>query len=439
MESRLDSVRGRVLEGLDVARRAGADGARIVFQHHEASNCDFEAGRLKTASASEALGVSIDVLVNGRTGATAGNRLDDLGRLITDAVALARAAGRRAYFTAWPAPQALASVPLHSARTAALTRDELLAPCQEFVAALRAVDTELRIDAGAGRHESEWLLATTGGVCYAKSRSGWHLGGHVQRTRGTDILSAGDGRGWGEVNAWFDIRPVIERVIEDLRHAERTVEPPMGKVLVFLPPETLQAFLWPLSLGINGRTVAKGESPLAGRLGQRVLAPCFTIIDDPHVPYGGGSEIDTDGIPTRRHVLADRGVLQRFLYDLDSAGLAKAEPTGNNGCSPYHVMVQPGQRSSRDLLRSIRDGLVVKALIGFGQSNILNGDFSANVGLGFRVRDGEVVGRVKDTMIAGNLYELLNLDDCELSSDTNFNGAIPYAVVPGVTVKSRTS
>ena len=197
--------------------------------------------------------------------------------------------------------------------------------------------------------------------------------------------------------------------------------------------------------GFNGRNVAKGESPLAGKLEQRIISPAFTIVDDPHQPYcQNAAEIDHDGIPTRKQTLVRDGVLQRFLYDLDSAGLAGAEPTGNNGCSPYHAVVSPGPRTSAELLASLEDGLyLTENLIGFGQSNILNGDFSCNVGVGYRVRNGEIVGRVKDTMLSGNLCDIMN-GKVELSSDTHYDngdpryhGVYPHAVVEGVTVSAK--
>ena len=69
----------------------------------------------------------------------------------------------------------------------------------------------------------------------------------------------------------------------------------------------------------------------------------------------------------------------------------------------------PGGSTLRDhLFDGIKEGLVVEQLLGAGQGNELGGDFKANVALGYRIENGEIVGRVKDTMIAGNVYEALN-------------------------------
>ena len=126
-------------------------------------------------------------------------------------------------------------------------------------------------------------------------------------------------------------------------------------------------------------------------------------------------------------------MLGRFLYDLDSAGLAGAEPTGNNGCTPHSPVVLPGDRTSRELLAEIDDGLYIQDVIGFGQSNIINGDFSGTLGLGYRIKKGEIVGRVKNTMISGNLYEVLK-HNVLVSCDTEHEGRYPNAVIEGVSV-----
>ena len=93
--------------------------------------------------------------------------------------------------------------------------------------------------------------------------------------------------------------------------------------------------------------------------------------------------------------------------------------------------MQPGARHSSELLAGIDDGIWVRDLIGYGQGNIIHGDFSCNVGLGYRVENGRITGRIKDTMIAGNVYDLLR-SGIALSSDLDYTGCVPNAVIEGV-------
>lgn len=437
MKASLDK---RTLDRLNAAllkaAQLGARSAKITWSRADSVQAKFEAGRLKDTGGGQTMNFTVELLVNGRRGLSSGNDLDAIDTLVARAATLARI-GSAAHFDAWPAPAPFTAVKKHSPALAALSRERLIAACQEIVDLLKAYNANLFIGAGAGRSEWEGLLMTSAGVVHRSAATTWSLGGWVQRTLGTDILITGDGRHWNDLNAYFDPRAIAEKTLAELKRAEREADPPAGRTTVFLPPEVLQLFLWPLTLAINGRVVAKGESPLAGKIGQPVLAPCFTITDDPHRDYcPSAAELDDDGIPTRRQILVEKGVLQRFLYDLDSAGLAKAEPTGNRGCAPYYGVIAPGRRPSAELLKEIRDGLYLTPnLIGFGQSNILNGDFSCNLGLGYRIRNGEIAGRVKNTMIAGNLFEILRRN-VELSSDTNHEGNLPHAVVEGIIASS---
>lgn len=433
--SMTDIMKDHFQQGLDTAKRAGANAAKLTFYHGEGIKCRFEAGRLKDTGAREAVSYSIEVLVGRRRGNTSGNSLERIDDMIERAVTLAKI-GSVAHFETYPVPDRLEKVRTYSERTLTLSREKMIEGCQEMVDLLRAYNPDLFVECSANRSESEQLLVTSGGVCHTARRTRWHLGASVQRTLDTDMLFAGYGRTWLDLNAFYDPSGIAEKIITDLRRAERIFESPKGRVIVYLPPEALARMLLPLFMGTNGRNVAKGDSPLANRLGERVLAPSVTIYDDPHQDYAAGARvIDNNGVPTRKQMIFHRGVLERFLYDLDSAGLAGTQPTGNNGCNPHSPRVLPGGQSSEELLSGIEQGLYICDLIGFGQSNIINGDFSGNVGLGYLIKNGKTVGRVKNTMISGNLYDVLR-QNVLVSSDTEYEGRYPHVVIEGVSVSA---
>jgi len=431
----VDSMKGRLQEGVELAISLGASAAKIGLSHGEGISCRFESGRLKSADGRESFGYSVTVVLNGKRGSTSGNDLDSLEEMVRRAIALAEA-GSVAHFESYPAPGELTRVKTHSERALSLTREQMIEGSQLIVDRLKDYNPDLDIHAGAGRGESESLLVTSGGVCHAKQSTNWSLGGRAQRTEGTDMLFAGHGRGFGDLNEFYDPDYIAERILWELRNGEEIAESPSGKTSVYLPPEALPMFFWPVAMGINGRSVAKGESPLKGRLGEQMLDPGITVRDCPHRDYAGGREIDGDGIPTREHMLFEDGVLKMFLYDLDSAGLAGAEPTGNDGCSPCSPLITPGEVPSEELLASVESGIYIKGLLGFGQSNIINGDFSANVGLGYRIHKGKILGRVKNTMVAGNIYDILK-QEVRLSSDVDPISLMPHAVVQGVSASTK--
>ena len=72
----------------------------------------------------------------------------------------------------------------------------------------------------------------------------------------------------------------------------------------------------------------------------------------------------------------------------------------------------------KDLQADIREGVLVDEMMGLFTSNFLAGDFSGNISLGYLVKNGEIVGRLKDTMITGNLYKLLKDGLIDLTRET---------------------
>jgi PmbA protein len=433
--SKIEKMKERLQQGISSAREQGADGAKINFRHSERIGCEFEAGRLKSTDAGESAMYSIEVLVDGKRSIVGGNMLDDIDEMISRAITLAEV-GSVAHFTAYPVPAEIYEVKTHARKTAELSRETMIEQSQKIVEQLKAYEPDLWIHASANRSEYENVLVTTGGVVASNTGTVWSLSGYVQRTEGSDMLFVGDGRVWRDAGQYYDPEFIAERIIKDLQRAEKLEETPVGKFPVYLSPDMFQRFIGGLMLGVNGRNVAKGDSPLRGKIGEQVLDRSLTVVDNPHRDFSpGAAKFDANGIPTRSINIFEKGVLKNFLYDLDSAGLAGTEPTGNNGCSPHDLEVLPGDTPRESLITSIQDGLYVKDVIGFGQSNIMNGDFSANVGLGYCIKNGEITGRVKNTMIAGNLYELLK-NDVRLSSEQDPLLLFPYAVVEGMSISA---
>ena len=427
----LERMTDVLTEGLVTATRRGASAAKISFSQRERIGCAFESGRLKSAETAQGASYTVTVLAEGRKGVATGTDAGDLDEIIDRAVALAKV-GSAAHFEAYPAGGEVRAVEKWSPRVLELPREKLIESCQQIVDALKRYDPELFIEASGRRSESEGLLVTTGGVCHRTTSTNWRLGAYAQRTEGTDMLFAGFGRSWNDLSDLYDADHIAEEILQDLRHGERIVEAPKGRCAAVLSPQVLGMLLYAVEMGVNGRNVAKGDSPLRGRLGEKVLDESITLLDDPHVPYApGAAEIDGDGVPARKIGIFTRGVLESFLYDLDSAGLAGAEPTGNHACQPHCPEVLGGKRGHDEIIADVDDGIYLKQLLGFGQSNLINGDFSCNVALGFRVRGGEIVGRVKNTMAAGNVYELL-ASNVELSSDRDPVERLPYARIEGL-------
>ena len=165
------------------------------------------------------------------------------------------------------------------------------------------------------------------------------------------------------------------------------------------------------------------------------------------MPGASGSRaVDDEGVPTRRIALVHRGVVGGFIYDLETAARAGVPATGHARRTTFgkpqasysNLVVSAGADGWDDLLARIPDGLLVDELIGVGQGNVIGGAFSHPVALAYRVRGGEIVGRVKDAAVAGNAYELLGRI-AGLGRDVEWRGslALPPILLEGVSVAPR--
>ena len=436
MQRYVSKMKAPAMEALNLAKRLGATAAKFSYVHSLSREVSFESSRLKTCSGEETQDYAITVVVNHRWGSARGNLMSAMPQVVERAIALAKN-GAVSHFDEYPAPaESYREIRSYSPSVNNLTSEKLVNDCQGFVDRLLAADSSLIVDAGGSVGEIEALLALSSGFCEENHSSSWSVGGGFQKTTGTDMLFSGAGRGWGELNSLYDFDAIYDDVMFDLKNAAKIVKVSSGTVPLILPPSVVMRFFSPVFMGVNGRNVLKGTSPLQDKLHTQCFAKAINIQEDPFVDYAPGSmAYDGAGIPTQKRMLIEDGVLNLFLYDYDTACMAGKEPTGNSGCSPNCARLLPGTVSSDELIKSVKHGIYVKQMLGFGQTNMTNGDFSANLALGFLIEDGEIVGRVKDTMIAGNVFELFK-GDVQFSSDIHPNNRQPYMLLPGVTLNA---
>ncbi len=430
----IDKMKDIFARGIERATQAGASGMKANFSRGESISCHFSGGRLASTSTNRGMGYGVTVIIDGRMGSVGGNDIDAFDHILDKAIEMARM-GSAVHFSEYPAPGDYVDVQTYCPRTEAITRQQLIDAGKAISKGLRAHSRKIHVESGGSRSVGQSLMLTSGGVCNERKTTSWGIHGGGQRTQGTDMLHFGAGRSWQQLNDMWDTQYIIDRAIRDLTLAKKIVPCPSGQLPLLLDPGVLGAFLSPGTQGINGRTVAMGGSPLADKLGEQILDPAITIIDDPHRDFDSPSTMDGDGVPTAQHTIVDKGVLKMFLYDLDTAAMVGAQPTGHNGCSMRGMEILPGEKTHEQLLASMDEGIYLKGMLGFGQGNIASGDFSANISPGYLVRKGEIVGRVKDTMIAGNLLELMK-QNVQLSSDYDEPGRVPWALIQGVSVSS---
>ena len=194
--------------------------------------------------------------------------------------------------------------------------------------------------------------------------------------------------------------------------------PKTGEVSVIFDPRTAPSLLGHLSACVNGYSIYREASFLAARLGESVAASGLTLVDEGRQPRGLASRpFDGEGLPTRRNVIIDQGVLQTWLMDTYSARKLSMKSTGNAsrgagsgpGVGTTNLWLEPGPDRWDDIIAQTDKGLVVTELIGMG-FNPTTGDYSRGAS-GLWVEKGEILYPVEEITIAGNLGDMLqNID-----------------------------
>ncbi len=207
------------------------------------------------------------------------------------------------------------------------------------------------------------------------------------------------------------------------------------RVPVVFDQETASSLLANLCSAVSGYGLYKRASFLVDQLGCTIASDRITVYDDGRLPGGLGSRpFDGEGLATRKNTIVERGVLRSYLLDTYSGRKLGLSSTGNASRSvgespsvgPTNFHLVPGTASPEQIIGSVKDGLYVTELIGFG-INMVTGDYSRGA-CGFWVENGELAFPVEEITIAGNLKQMLK-DIETVGSDLVFRGRIASPTV----------
>jgi PmbA protein len=210
-----------------------------------------------------------------------------------------------------------------------------------------------------------------------------------------------------------------------------------AQVPIIFDPMVATSILEHIFEGVNGDSVYRGASFLAGKLGQKIAGANVTIIDDGTIPGGfGSSPFDGEGVPTRRTIVVENGVLNTYTakkLGLKTTGNASRGLAGTPGIGPGNYFLQPGGRTPKELISEIKEGLYVTEFLGHG-ANLVTGDYSRGAS-GLWISGGEFAYPVEEITVAGNLKEMF-FNISEIASDLEFRGAVasPTLRIDGLTV-----
>ena len=193
---------------------------------------------------------------------------------------------------------------------------------------------------------------------------------------------------------------------------------------------------------VNGDSIYRGASFLAGKLNQKIAGDNINVVDDGTMRGGfGTSPFDSEGVPSRKTVVLENGVLKSYLLNTYTAKKLNLQTTGNAsrglagtpGIGPGNFFLQPGAKSLQEIIGDIKEGLFVTEFLGFGV-NLVTGDFSRGAS-GLWIENGELAYPVEEITVAGNLKDMF-FNIAEIGNDLEFRSSIasPTLRIDGMTV-----
>jgi len=373
-----------------------------------------------------------------------------LGQLVDETIRLAQVARRDAH-SGLPEAHTLAkNVPdldLWDAQGHGLSVEEKIDRARRAEEAAMATDTRISNSEGAEffDRQARVAYASTGGFGGTFPVSAFALS--------VTPVAGDDGR--MERDYWYtsarklaDLESPEQVGKEAARRAVRRLGARKGattEVPVVFDPEAAASLVRAVAGAASGPSLYRGTSFLVGRRGTILAAPSVTIVDDPLRPGGLGSRpFDGEGLASRRTVLVDRGTLSSFLLDtysarklgLEATGHAAREDGGGVTVGFTNLYLEPGPHAPDEIVRSVKRGLYVTELIGFGV-NFVTGDYSRGA-VGHWIEDGELAYPVEEITIAGNLGQMFR--DVEMiGNDLQFRdqSAAPTLRIARMTVAGQ--
>jgi PmbA protein len=429
-----------VTELVEIARRVAGDArpgeqVEAYVIRSEQTDVDVYAGEVESLTTAGVEGVGVRVIVDHRQGLAWAGSLDD--DVVLDTIREARDNAEFGepdeYYGIASPSDVNGSLPpaldLWREEMTSIPTEKKVELALELERATRAADTRVRNveSASYGDARLESALVNSLGI-EATSR--------VTTCSASSVAIAGDGSetqtgyGFAAARALSDLD--LETIPRDA--ATRScrmlgAKPIPGRRMpVILDPLVTRSVLGVLSSAFNGEAMLKGRSLFAGRLGEQVGAPVVQLLDDPTDARAMGAEpFDGDGIPTRRNVVIENGVLQGFLHNLYTGRRSKsgttASATRGLGSAPgvgvRALRLAPGSRSPEEIMRSAGEALYVQSVSGLHSgTNPISGDFSVGAE-GLMVRNGALAEPVREITIASTLQRMLH-DLVEVGSDLVF-------------------
>ena len=424
---------------IDLANKKGIE-AEVYYVASQDTPIEFGNNRLKSLETKASEGIALRVIADGKLGFASSTDLTRLSDLVDAAVATAEIGDPVEFdFT-----KDVNSIEPKNDYQPPST-EKLVEVGEDLISKVHQYNPDILVDVSFHSRSGQAKLATTTNVYTeqnSKSLSAVLSGNLV---RGEDFLQAYA----YEVTCdrQPDYQAILQKLIAKYQRAEGTASIKSGTYPVLFTPSAVSSTMGRMFGTIfSGQSIVQKASPLTDKLGEKIIDERVSVFEDPTIGVSA-CEYDDEGVPTSKKNLIEQGVVKQFYWDRRWAARQGVKSSGNGfrggisrpSPSLGNVCISAGKTSVDDLIAGIEEGIIVDQVLGAGQSNVLAGEFSVNIDLGYKVEQGKIVGRVKDTMVAGNIFEAFSnlVDLSDRSEWVGGSAYVPHILFANLGVAAR--
>ena len=438
-----------------LAMKAGATDAEAVVREGDEFSVTVRMGEVETLKESGSRGLGLRVFLGHRSASTSTSDLtaDGIRQLVDGAMALAKVTEEDP-FTGLPETAEFGSLTedlhLFYDDVYSLAGPERIEWARRCEAAAMAADPRITNSDGGS------FEASTGRKVMANSRG--FVGAYRTSYAGVSAAPlAVDANGQMQRDGWWSsarrLCDVESPEAIGKEAARRTVRKlgarrvPTQSVPIVFAPEVARSLIGSVFEAAAGDSIWRHASFLAGKLGEEIAAPSLTIVDDNMMLLSTGvggfgtSPFDGEGLPSRRTVVVEKGVLSTYLLNTYSARKLGMKSThnasrglaGTPGIGCGNLYLEPGATTPEEIIGEVKAGLYVTSLMGFG-TNLVTGDYSRGA-TGLWIENGQLTHAVEEVTVAGNLAEMFR-NVTAIGTDLVFRGSVasPTIRIDGMTI-----
>lgn len=443
---------------IDKVIEAGAEEAELYYLNDIKEEITFENNKLKTVNNSQNSGVGVRAVKDGKMGFVTSSNLDDINKLAKNAIEVTTFSPKMEFGFACKAE--MPHINLSSKKIWDIPMDNFIKDGERVIDKVKKYDDSILVNVTFNKEKRETRIINTNGLDAEYEKDNFNVFVQGNLIEGSSFINCAVSEKNKSGN--YNIEEMAERIIKDISIGRKNCDFEAGSKSVILTPTVLTQVLLTLQRGVNGNLVEKGISPLCGKIGEKIFDEEISIADDGTMEEGEGSmAFDDEGTPAQKTVIVENGVLKSYLHSIKTATKLGYNPTGNGLkneklflTKKYDIMphpditnwiMSPGNVKYEDMISEIKDGVIIDDIMGIFMNNLENGDFAGNIGMGYVIKNGKIIGRLKDAAINANIYDIF-LNNIVALSDKLYRASLfscigthmyPYIMLKDINISSK--